>query len=223
MEGDRARNMNKKKKFVHDGLVKAELYGFLARTLAQEGFAGIDVMATNTQTSVSIYATKTDEVVGENSTRIRELSSLIRKRFNYPKDSLELYARKVPNRGLSASVQAESMKYKLLAGFPVRMAANGVIRFAMKSGAKGIEIAVSGKLRAQRAKTMKFRDGYMISTGEPRKIFVDEAVRHVLLKQGALGVKVQIMLSQDPEGVTGPKRPLPDHIEIIEPKAAETL
>jgi small subunit ribosomal protein S3e len=216
--GNLAREISKKRKFIQDGLRKAELHCFLARTLTQEGYAGMDMVSTSSQTTVSIYATQIDKVVGENNTRVRELNSLIRKRFNYAKDTLDILARKVPNRGLSAAVQAESLKYKLMNGFPVRMAANGVIRFVMKSGAKGIEVAVSGKIRAQRAKTMKFKDGYFISSGEPRRVFVDEAVRHVGLKQGVLGVKVRIMISHDPEGVLGPKRPLPDLVEIIEPK-----
>lgn len=32
----------------------------------------------------------------------------------------------------------------------------------MESGAKGAEVIVSGKLRAARAKSMKFTDGFMI-------------------------------------------------------------
>lgn len=42
---------------------------------------------------------------------------------------------------------------------------------------------VSGKLRAQRAKSMKFKDGYMVSSGQPVKEYIDSAVRHVLLRQ----------------------------------------
>lgn len=42
---------------------------------------------------------------------------------------------------------------------------------------------ISGKLRAQRAKSMKFKDGYMISSGQPVKEYIDSAVRHVLLRQ----------------------------------------
>jgi hypothetical protein len=42
---------------------------------------------------------------------------------------------------------------------------------------------VSGKLRAQRAKSMKFKDGYMISSGSPVNEYIDSAVRHVLLRQ----------------------------------------
>jgi len=88
----------------------------------------------------------------------------------------------------------------------------GVLRFVMESGAKGCEVGlqkllwpnvfwialyenfvvisvwleqviVSGKLRAQRAKSMKFKDGYMISSGQPVKDYIDSAVRHVLLRQ----------------------------------------
>ncbi|KAF8392842.1 hypothetical protein HHK36_021081 [Tetracentron sinense] len=59
----------------------------------------------------------------------------------------------------------------------------GVLRFIMESGAKGCEVIVSGKLRAQRAKSMKFKDGYMISSGQPVNEYIDSAVRHVLLRQ----------------------------------------
>jgi small subunit ribosomal protein S3e len=45
----------------------------------------------------------------------------------------------------------------------------------MENGAKGASVSVSGKLRAQRAKTMKFTDGYMISSGHPVKEYVDSA------------------------------------------------
>jgi len=33
----------------------------------------------------------------------------------------------------------------------------------MESGAKGCEVVVSGKLRAARAKSMKFADGFMVN------------------------------------------------------------
>ena len=68
----------------------------------------------------------------------------------------------------------------------------GVLRFVMESGAKGCEVVVSGKLRAARAKSMKFTDGFMIHSGQPVRDFVDFAVRHVLLRQGVLGIKVKM-------------------------------
>ena len=60
------------------------------------------------------------DVVGEKGRRIRELTSLVQKRFRFPQDSVELYAEKVANRGLCAIAQAESLRYKLLGGLAVR-------------------------------------------------------------------------------------------------------
>ena len=112
-------------------------------------------MLTDTFPSV-VRATHTQEVLGEQGRRIRELTSLIQKRFRFPENSVSLYAAKVQNRGLSAVAQCESLRYKLLNGLAVRRACYGVLRFIMESGAKGCEVVVSGKLRAARAKSMKF-------------------------------------------------------------------
>jgi len=68
-----------------------------------------------------------------------------------------------------------------------------VLRFIMESGAKGCEVIVSGKLRAQRAKAMKFKDGFMVSSGEPVRQYIDAAVRHVMLRQGVLGIKARLL------------------------------
>ena len=65
---------------------------------------------------------------------------------------------------------------------------------------------------------MKFVDGLMIHSGDPCNDYVDTACRHVLLRQGVLGIKVKIMLPWDPQGKLGPKKPLPDHVSIVEPK-----
>jgi len=89
----------------------------------------------------------------------------------------------------------------------------------MENNARGCEVIVSVKLRAQRAKSMKFRDGYMIKTGQPQSDYTDEAVRHVLLRQGVLGVKVAIMLPypKDPQK-RGPRVSQPDIVRVLEPK-----
>merc|ERR1711935_873909 len=142
----------------------------------------------------------------------------VSKRFDFPEGAVELYAERVQNRGLCAQAQAESLKFKLLGGLAVRRACYGVVRFVMEASAKGCEVIVTGKLRGQRAKGMKFGDGYMIKTGHAGQVYTDEAVRHVLMRQGVIGVKVKIFLPHDPKGVLGPKIPLDDVVTIMEPK-----
>ncbi|XP_014786762.1 40S ribosomal protein S3-B [Octopus bimaculoides] len=212
------KQISKKRKFVADGVFRAELNNFLMKELSEDGYSGVEVRVTPTRTEIIILATRTQNVLGEKGRRIRELTSVVQKRFRFPEGSVELYAEKVATRGLCAIAQCESLRYKLIGQLPVRRACYGVLRFIMESGAKGCEIVVSGKLRGQRAKSMKFVDGLMIHSGDPVNDYIDTAVRHVLLRQGVLGIKVKIMLPFDPNGKIGPKRPLPDHVSIVEPK-----
>lgn len=211
------KNISKKRKFVNDGVFYSELNEFLTRVLGEDGYAGTEVRVTPIRTEIIVRATRTREVLGEKGRRIRELTSLVQKRFGFRENQVELFAEQIRNRGCCAMAQAESLRYKLLGGLPVRRACYGILNFVMKNGATGCEVIVSGKLRAQRAKTMKFRDGYLISTGDPKNYYIQESCRHVMMRQGVLGVKVKIMLGYDPTGERGIDRLMPDKIIVLDP------
>jgi len=98
----------------------AELNEMLTRELAEDGYSGVEVRVTPMRTEIIIRATRTQNVLGEKGRRIRELTSVVQKRFNFPENGVELYAEKVVNRGLCAIAQAESVRYKLLGGLAVR-------------------------------------------------------------------------------------------------------
>ncbi|KAK6013811.1 hypothetical protein OSTOST_20848 [Ostertagia ostertagi] len=66
---------------------------------------------------------------------------------------------------------------------------------------------------------MKFVDGLMIHSGHPVNDYIQQAVRHVQLRQGVIREsKVKIMLPHDPRGQMGPKNALPDQVQILEPQ-----
>eukprot|EP01108_Squamamoeba_japonica_P003085 TRINITY_DN2561_c0_g4_i1.p2 TRINITY_DN2561_c0_g4~~TRINITY_DN2561_c0_g4_i1.p2 ORF type:complete len:240 (-),score=120.98 TRINITY_DN2561_c0_g4_i1:89-763(-) len=215
-----SKQITKKRKFVADGVFSSELNEFLTAELAEDGYAGVEVRVTPVRTEVIIRATRTKNVLGEKGQRIRELTSLVQKRWRFPANTVELYAERVNDRGLSAVAQAESLRYKLIGGLAVRRACYGVIRFIMEAGAKGAEVVVSGKLRGQRAKAQIFRDGYMIKSGQSSKEFVDSAVRHVNMRSGAVGIKVSIMLPEDKPKVSN-AHPFADLIKILDPKVPQ--
>merc|ERR1712085_222691 len=126
--------------------------------------------------------------------------------------------------GQCASAQAEMLKTKLLKGVAVRSAALSIINTVMKFGdAKGCEVIVSGKMRVQRAKCMKYKAGYLVSTGQPKLDYIDSAVRHCFFKQGIIGVKVKIMMPYDPTGKKGIKKQIPDTVVINPPKDEEEV
>lgn len=209
--------LSKKRKFIKDGIFFAEINEFLQRMLAEDGYAGVEIKPRPECTQIVIKCTKTPEVVK----RIPYIQKLLQLRHKFPnEDAIKVFAEKVQPRGLSARAQAQSICYKLKGGLAVRRACYGVLKFIMDNGkAKGVQIIITGKLRGARAKAMKFSEGYMISSGEATKKYIVEAVEHVMLRQGTIGVRVTIMLPHDPEGKNGGvKDPLPDVVIIHNPK-----
>merc|ERR1711902_437123 len=51
---------------------------------AEDGYSGVEVRVTPTRTEIIIMATRTQNVMGEKGRRIRELTSVVQKRFNFP-------------------------------------------------------------------------------------------------------------------------------------------
>lgn len=76
--------------FVADGVFKAELNEFLTRELAEDGYSGVEVRVTPIRTEIIILATRTQNVLGEKGRRIRELTSVVQKRFGFPEGTVEV-------------------------------------------------------------------------------------------------------------------------------------
>lgn len=220
------RRINKKKKFVADGVFNAEVHELLAKILGDFGYGGVTIKASQNLTRISPkVASQEDKKVDQRT--VKEIERLLQKRFGFDEDKLRVNMDPINNRGLSASAQVEGLKTNLITGYSVRYCAMRTINTVMRSGrADGCEVVISGKLRQQRAKAMKYKKGYIVSTGHPQKVFVDTAIRHVFLKQGVIGLKVKIMLPYN-GGNTQDRRkkiqggiafPLPDKVTIETPK-----
>ena len=79
--------------FVADGVFRAELNEFFTRELAEDGYSGVEVRVAPTRTEIIIMATRTQNVLGEKGRRIRELTSVVQKRFNFPEGTVEVNLR----------------------------------------------------------------------------------------------------------------------------------
>ncbi len=159
------KKISTRRKFVADGVFRAEVNELLMTALADFGFSGIEVNFTQTTTEVRVLVSKYKELLDQHSVhgiKINELKGLIEQRFgfaNRKNHKFVLAAKRTNHMGVNGQEQCEYLKKRLLAGVPVRSAAMNVIRNVIRKGAKGCEVIISGKLRQQRAKSMKFKDG----------------------------------------------------------------
>ncbi|KAM7455599.1 hypothetical protein BLSTO_03642 [Blastocystis sp. subtype 1] len=76
-----AEKMSKKRQCVADGVFYAELDELLRRELAEVGYSGVSVRKSTLKTEIIIRAPRPQEVIGENSRRINELTALVQKRW----------------------------------------------------------------------------------------------------------------------------------------------
>jgi len=221
-------NHNKKttivQKWISRGFIYAELNDFLYRELLEDGYSGVEVRFLQHRIEIIIRATRTKSVLGEKGRRIRELQKVINSRFGFQDGTIECFAERLDNRGLCSRSQVASLAFKILHGLEVKRAALGVLRFIMDNNARACQIIVSGKISGERAKAVKFCDGYIAHTGNPLDNMIETATHAITCRAGVIGMRVTILKPfkyiPNQEKVTPP----PDYIKHLpQPAPKEVL
>jgi small subunit ribosomal protein S3e len=224
---------SKKHKIIDNGVFYAEI-ARMVNAIAKNNYheldgthVGVEICPTTTGINIIIKVADQGSSRARSEWSINQLKEAIQMRFNLPHDSFELkFAReKVYERGLSAENSAEWLLYELTRPSrkdesrpSVPRKASQLLRSVMNKEPKGCQVTVSGKLRrGQRAKTQKFKAGYMISTGHPAKEFIQKASRHISTPQGVMGIKVCINKASDATGKLSSRKPMPDQVLIKQP------
>ncbi len=197
--------MSSLKHFVSESTKKTGVDEFLSREFERAGYGGVDITKTPLGTNIVIYSTRPGIIIGRGGETIRSLARTLEESFQLPNPQISVAEIEIPE--LNAGVMASRITAALKRGVHFRRAGFWALQQIMEAGALGAEIIVGGKMRTERARREKFRDGYVPKSGDPSVRHVRRAVAHVQLKPGIFGVKVSIM---------PPDAELPDHIRILE-------
>ena len=197
--------MSSTKHFIEDSIKKAGVDEFLWKEFERAGYGGVEITKTPLGTNIVIYAMRPGMIIGRGGTTIKNLAKILEEKFGLPNPQISVAEIEVPE--LNARVMASRIASALRRNIHFRRAGFWALSRIMEAGAMGAEIVISGKLRTERARSEKFRDGYLPKSGDPAMKYVQTAVTHVQLKPGVFGIKVSIM---------PPNVKLPDEIEFIE-------
>ncbi|ACS89360.1 MULTISPECIES: 30S ribosomal protein S3 [Thermococcus] len=198
--------------FIKEGIKEMLIDEYLEKELRRAGYGGLDIKKTPLGTKVVIFVERPGFVIGRGGRKIRELTRILERRFNLENPQIEV--EEIKNSYFNAKVQATRLAQALERGVHFRRAAYAAIRAIMSNGARGVEIRISGKLTGERAKSVRFYQGYIAKVGNPAETLVSRGYAQALLKLGVLGVKVSIM---------PPDARLPDEIEIVEKPIEEEV
>ncbi len=198
------------KHFINEYIKKAEIDEFLWKEFERAGYGGVSITRTPLGTNIVIYAMRPGIVIGRGGETIKNLAKVLEEKFNLPNPQISVAEIEIPE--LNPYVMASRIAAALRRGVHFRRVGFWALNRIMSAGALGAEIIISGKLRTERARVEKFRDGYIPKSGEPAMRYVKKAVAHVQLKPGIFGVKVLIV---------SPDAKFPDEVELLEEVSEE--
>ena len=161
---------------------------YVKKNVVNSGVSQVVIERTSKKCIVSIYTSRPGFVIGKKGSDIEKIKSNLSKISNA---EVSLNIKEVKKPELNAYLVAENIAQQLVKRIAFRKAMKRAIQSALRLGAKGIKVAISGRLGGNEiARTEWLREGSV-----PLHTFraeVDYAEAEALTAYGIIGVKVWI-------------------------------
>jgi len=195
------------RKFIQQNLKEFQIKEHIFNSLGKVGVAGVKLQRTPLGEKILVQCSKPGLVVGRGGSNIQKLTIELKQKFGLENPQIEIA--ELNNPMIEPDILAEMISNSLERFGSGRFKGVGhkAMSEAMRNGALGIEILISGKIPSSRAKTWRFYNGYLKKCGDVAVEGVNIAYRIARLKTGVVGIKVSVMPSTTI---------LPDRIDLID-------
>ncbi|MFT4310100.1 MAG: 30S ribosomal protein S3 [Candidatus Woesearchaeota archaeon] len=181
------------RKIIKDRLNEYLIDRHIAELLDRVGYSHSELHKTPLGEKIVVHAARPGLVVGAKGGNIKKITKILKHKFQLENPQIEINEIKVP--GISAALIAENIVTSL-----ERFGAGGfkgvgyrVMDEAIKQGALGIEVLMTGKIPSSRSKRWRFYMGYLKKCGDIAVNGVDVAYSVAKLKSGVVGIQVRVM------------------------------
>ncbi len=202
--------MGVERKFVKNGLDKAQMAEYFSKQLERAGYGGMSINRTPMGTQVTIFAEKPGMIIGKGGKTIHRLTHDLEAIFRVDNPQIDVQEVKIPE--LNAQMMASRLAAAIERGLYFRKAGHNMLRRIMEAGALGCEIDIAGKLTGPRKRTEKFVAGNILHAGNPAMELVDKGFAVAIKKLGVIGCRVRIV---------PPTIKLPGRFKLVEVAAPE--
>jgi len=195
------------REFITQKIKEYQIQEFVENSLGNVGHSHTVMKKTPLGEKIIIHASRPGLVVGRRGGNIKDLTKNLKKEFNLENPQIEI--NEVENIFLNPDIVAERIVSSLERFGTNRFKGIGhkMMQKIMESGARGVEIVISGKIPGSRARSWRFFQGYVKKCGDAAIVSVRKSIKCAHLKPGSIGIKVSIM----PPGIR-----LPDDVKLKE-------
>ena len=182
--------MTQVKHVIKDNYNMMLLNDFLRSEIKEAGFHKVEISKTPSGTKITLHVTRPGIVIGRKGAGIKQLTEKVESDFGFknPQISVE----EIPKAELSPSVMCNRMASHIERGTAFRRATMWTMNQIMESGALGVQITISGKLRGDRSAFEKHTQGVLPRAGEYAKNIVSQDIVHVKTPMGLIGIRIRI-------------------------------
>ncbi len=179
------------------------LRAFLKKTLYDAGIAQIEIERDASRVRINIHCAKPGLVIGKGGSEIDKLKAACQKKLGGKDVSLNIVEIKSPD--VNAQLVAENIAQQLEKRIAFRRAMKQAIGRAMKLGAKGIKIKVSGRLNgAEIARCEQYHEGTIPL--QTLRADIDYGFAEANTTYGKIGIKTWIYRGEVLVGAAKPRR-----------------
>lgn len=172
-----------------------ELDEYLAASLKDAGYGGVDVQKTPIGTRITLYVTRPGLVIGRKGIGIKDITSKLEEKFGLTNPQISVMEVAVPE--LNPKIMCNRIAQLIERGTAFRRACLWTINTISNAGALGVEVTVAGKLRSERAHFEKHTSGVLPKSGDIAEKVVKVGVTHVRTKMGLMGIQLRIALKNE--------------------------
>jgi small subunit ribosomal protein S3 len=177
-------------------LEDVQIRKFIESKLSHAGVVGIDIERSITTLKLILFVSRPGVVIGKGGENLKKIQAELNKMINSSRDkgkklkiNLKVEEVKVPD--LSAKLVAERIKDQIEKRYPHRRAVQQAMEKVMSAGAKGVKIALSGRIGGSEiGRTEKYFEGSVPT--QTLRANIDYHQGPALTKSGYVGIKVWI-------------------------------
>jgi len=168
----------------------------IARELASAGVVSVEIERSLTALKIILLVSRPGVVIGRGGENLKKTQAQLHKMINSKRENkkklkIDIKVEEMQNPDLSAKLVAERIIDQLIKRFPHRRAVNQALEKVMQAGAKGVKIALSGRIGGAE---IGRREKYYLGTvpTQTLRANIDYHESPALTRSGYVGIKVWI-------------------------------
>ncbi len=165
---------------------------FVKKYLGKGKFSKVRVDYTPIGEKIIIVTSKPGLIIGRGGEKINSLTDVLKKKFKFENPHIEI--QEIKNQNLDAQSIADEIAINIetRGSLKFKIIAYRLLKQIIDSGALGVELKLSGRLPSARARSWRFKKGYLKKVGDSSKI-VDRASSIAETNMGTVGIQVSIL------------------------------